>query len=145
LFHAVSQWRGAADVRRQVMHAMLCENCHQREATCHLCQIEGDDMKSRDLYRECYEASSPQAKELLEARCEYCRAEASTGGTDLLDFERLKFLCEECSVEHERYVGQHMPQYTSSRSAEEQLSLFRKLNEQVDEHMKQWVSKRDSK
>lgn len=102
-------------------------------------------MRSRDLCRECYEASSPQAKEVLEARCEYCGAEACTGGTDLLDFEKLKFMCRECSIEHNRYVEQHEPHEASSLSAEEQLALMRRLNQEADAHMKQWVSKRNLK
>ena len=132
---------------------MLCEKCHQREATCHVSIIEGGIVKSKDLCIECHEASSPKAGEFLaaqrNARCEYCGGQPCAGGTDVLALvtgvQKLKFMCMPCSMEHNRYIRQQMQQDASGLSQQEQLALLRKLDKEADEHMKQWVSERDSR
>src|SRR5208283_1655272 len=131
---------------------MLCDNCHQREATCHVCAIEGDVMTSRDLCVECQEASSPEAREFSaaqrDARCEYCGGEPCAGGTNVLALltgvQKLKFVCMPCSMEHNRYVQQQLQPNAYGLSQEEQLALLRKLDRDADEHMKRWVSGRGS-
>ena len=131
---------------------MLCENCHQREATCHICEIEGDVMKSRELCVECHEASSREAKELAAAQrdalCQYCGGQPCAGGTDFLALvtgvQKLKFVCMPCSMEHNRYIQQHLPQHASGLSQSEQLALLRKLDREADEHMRRWLSGRGS-
>ncbi len=129
---------------------MLCENCHQREATCHITEIEGDVTKSRDLCSECHEASSPEAREFAAAqpgaRCQYCGGQPCAGGTDFLALvagvQKLKFMCMPCSMEHNRYIQQHVQQDASELSQQEQLSLLRKLDKEADQHMRRWVSER---
>ena len=129
---------------------MLCDNCHQREATCHVCTNEGDVITSRDLCIECYEASSSEAREfaaaLQDARCEYCGDEACTGGTDFMAMatgvQNLNFMCMPCSMEHNRYLQQQLQDDASGLSQEEQLALLRKLDGEADKHMKKWVSER---
>jgi len=87
---------------------MLCESCHQREATCHVTAILGDVIQKRDLCPECFEASSPDARGFAsaqrDARCEYCGGQLCAGGTDFLAMvtgvQKLKFMCMPCSVEH---------------------------------------------
>ena len=131
---------------------MLCDNCHQREATCHVCAIEGGVMTSRDLCIECHEASSPEAGEFAaaqrEARCEYCAGQPCAGGTDFLAMvtgtQKLKFMCMPCSMEHNRYVQQQLQQHTPGLSQQEQLVLLRKLDQEADKHMRKWVSERGS-
>ncbi len=132
---------------------MLCENCHQREATCHVCEIEGDVMKSRDLCVECHEASSPEARELAaaqrDAHCQYCGGQPCAGGTDFLALvtgvQKLKFMCMPWSMEYNRYIQQHLPQDPSGLSQSEQLALLRKLDREADEHMRRWLSGRGSR
>jgi hypothetical protein len=90
----------------------------------------------------------PRAKRLFDAPCAYCGREAGTGADDLLNFGKLKFMCIPCSIEHDRYVAEHLPLGQPSRSAEEQLvplPSLRKFNDQLqlDEHMEQWLSKQD--
>ena len=110
-------------------------------------------MTSRDLCIECHEAGSPEAREFSaaqrNARCEYCGGQPCAGGTDILALvtgvQKLKFMCMPCSMEHNRYVQQQMRQNASGLSQQEQLALLRKLDEQADEHMKQWVSERGSR
>src|SRR5262249_28165871 len=86
---------------------MLCDNCHQREATCHIDDLrEGVVVRRRDLCRECYEASSPEAmeheEELSDGRCKYCGAPAEVGwgtvirGPDGTVDNASNFVCEEC-------------------------------------------------
>jgi hypothetical protein len=59
--------------------------------------------------------------------------------------QKLKFMCMPCSMEHNRYVVQQMQQDASGLSQQEQLALLRNLDEDADEHMKQWVSERGSR
>jgi protein-arginine kinase activator protein McsA len=131
---------------------MLCENCHQREATCHVNAIVSDVMTSKDLCVECHEASSPEAREFSAAQrnayCEYCGGHPCAGGTDILALatgvQKLKFMCMPCSMEHNRYIQQQIRRDASGLSQQEQLALLRKLDEDADKHMKQWVSERSS-
>jgi hypothetical protein len=58
--------------------------------------------------------------------------------------QKLKFMCMPCSIEHNRYVQQHLQKDASGLSQEEQLALLRKLEQDADEHMKRWVSERGS-
>jgi protein-arginine kinase activator protein McsA len=131
---------------------MLCQNCHQREATCHvneINQIEGV-ITSKDLCGECHEASSPEAREFSaaqrNARCQYCGGQPCAGGTDFLALitgvQKLKFMCMPCSMEHNRYTRQQLRPDASGLSQQEQLDLLRKLDNDADKHMKQWVLKR---
>jgi|SRR5882724_4564948 len=132
---------------------MLCEACHQREATCHVTAILDDVMQKRDLCPECFEASSPGAGEFAsaqrDARCEYCGGEPCAGGTDFLAMatgvQSLKFMCMSCSMEHNRYLQQQLQQSDSGLSQQEQLALLRKLDESADKHMRQWVSERGAR
>jgi protein-arginine kinase activator protein McsA len=131
---------------------MLCDSCHQRPACCHIVTIVDGTKQTRDLCSECHEASSPEAREVSAAqrgaRCEYCGGQPCAGGTDFLALvtgvQKLKFMCMPCSVEHNRYVQQQLQRDASGSSQQEQLVLLRKLDEEADEHMKQWVSERDS-
>jgi protein-arginine kinase activator protein McsA len=131
---------------------MLCENCHQREATVFVKAIDGDVIKSRDLCSECHDASSPEARDFLtakrEARCEYCGGQPCVGGADIFAMvtgvQKLKFMCMLCSMEQNRFIQQHLQRDPSGLSQHEQLDLLGKLDKEADAHMKQWVSKRGS-
>jgi hypothetical protein len=98
-----------------------------------------------DLRLEWRYATPPQAKHFLDSPCAYCGREACIGGDDLLDVGKLKFMCMPCSIEHDRYVAKHSPPNHSSLSKEEQLASLRRFDEQLVEHMKQWLSKRNPK
>jgi protein-arginine kinase activator protein McsA len=129
---------------------MLCDSCHQRPATCHVNAIEGGVVQSRDLCIECYEASSPEARELLdgqrEVHCEYCGGQPVAGGTDFLALatgvQKQKFMCLPCSMEHIRFVQERLQEDASDLSQQEQLALLQKLDRDAGEHMMQWVSKK---
>ena len=129
---------------------MLCEKCQEREATCHITTIDGGISKSRDLCSECCEAGSPEAREFAaaqrEARCEYCGGQTCAGGTDFLALvtgvQKMKFMCMPCSMEHNRYIRQRIPD-ASELSQQEQFAALRTLSDEADKHMKRWVSERD--
>lgn len=133
---------------------MLCENCHQREATGPVCEIDGDVMKSKHLCDECREAGSGETKEFSpppqpNARCEYCGAQPCSAGTDLFalvkGIQRLKFMCLSCSTEHSRYLHQRLNPANSKLSKPERLALLQNLEQELDEHMKRWVAERGSR
>jgi len=133
-----------------VVARMLCENCHKNEATCHVCTVVGDVSQSRDLCSECYEASSPEAREFSaaqhDARCEYCGGQPCGGGTDFLAMatgvQKLKFMCMPCSMEHNRFVQEQLRDDALELSQPEQLAMLRKIDRHADEHMRQWISER---
>jgi len=134
---------------------MLCESCHQREANHNITCINGDVVvKKRDLCPECFLASSPDlppesrrlATAQRDARCVYCGGKPYIGGTVLLDIERgvqnIKFACIPCSIEHNRYLQEHLQEDASALSQQEHSDLLRKLNEEADQHMNEWVFQR---
>ncbi len=110
-------------------------------------------MHTRNLCAECFEASSPDARQFAsaqrDARCEYCGGQPCAGGTDFLAMvmgvQKLKFMCLPCSMEHNRYVQGHLREDTSRLSQQEQLDLLQELNKKADQHMRQWVSRRGSR
>ena len=85
---------------------MLCENCHLREATCHLNITRDDDtVTRRDLCEQCFETKYPKTMALTgtnsDPRCEYCGAPADSGweaGIHSADGTTIEshFACEEC-------------------------------------------------
>jgi hypothetical protein len=81
-----------------------------------------------------------------DAHCQYCGGQPCAGGTDILALatgvQKLKFMCMPCSMEHNRYVQQQMQRDVSGLSQHQQLVLLRKLDEEADQHMKQWISER---
>jgi hypothetical protein len=47
-------------------------------------------------------------------------------------------------MEHNRYIQEQLQRDASGLSQQEQLAALRTLDIAADEHMKQWVSERDS-
>ena len=131
---------------------MLCEICQKNEANCRVCTVVDGIVQSRDLCSECHEAGSPGARDFAavvrEARCEYCGGQPCAGGTDTLALatgvQKLKFMCMPCSMEHNRFIQEHLRRDASRLSQLEQLAFLRKLNDEADRHMKQWVLDRGS-
>lgn len=129
---------------------MLCENCHQREATCHVHTVIDRTMLHKSLCAGCFESYSPEGRDVLErqrdAHCEYCGGRPYSRETDVRGLaygvERTKFMCQSCSIEHERYFKERFNRDVSRLSYKEQLELLRKLDDDADKHMKQWVARR---
>jgi hypothetical protein len=129
----------------------VCEICHERRAT-HFVS-NGDTGKSSHFCDECFETSTPPgvrqfSAAVRDAHCQYCGGQSCAGGTDILALatgvQKSKFMCMSCSMEHNRYVQQQMQKDVSGLSQHEQLALLRRLDNEADQHMKQWVSKRGS-
>jgi hypothetical protein len=130
----------------------VCEVCHERRATHFVCY--GGTGKSSHLCDECFETSaSSEVRQFAiatrEAHCQYCGRQPCAGGTDFLALmsgvQQMKFMCMPCSMEHNRYIQEQLRQDASGLSQQEQLAALRALDIAADEHMKQWVSERDSR
>lgn len=131
---------------------VLCEVCHERPATNHICY--GDTGKSSDFCDECFKSSaSPDIIQSVaaahDAHCQYCGGQPRAGGTDFLALvtgvQKLKFMCLPCSMEHNQFVQQRLQRDSSGLSQQEQLALLQKLDQEADEHMRRWVSERGSR
>jgi protein-arginine kinase activator protein McsA len=133
-----------------LIRTMLCENCYQREATCHVHTIIDRALLHKSLCAECFAAYSPGGKEALEgqrdAHCEYCGGLPFSRDADpralAYGVQKTKYMCLPCSNEHERYFHERMKQDISGLSEKEQLDLLRKLDDDADKHMRQWVAKK---
>ena len=136
---------------------MLCENCHQREATCHVNTIGGGAMTSRDLCSECFESSDhTEAKgitKVWEAGCQYCGGPPVIGGADPLasigGIHKLRCMCRPCADEYHRFLEVKMPGFGSDTLTKEQAAKLAKhdfaaILTEAEEHMKKWLAERDS-
>jgi protein-arginine kinase activator protein McsA len=130
---------------------MLCEKCHEREATCHTTTILGSVQKSTDLCNECFGASAPPdareaANALRAAHCKYCGSQPCAGGTDMLALltgqHRMSFMCLPCSMEFHRFMQQESRRMPHDSSQQAQLAAIGALQEAADKHMKEWISQR---
>ena len=131
---------------------MLCDNCHQQEATSCVNTVEDGVVTTQNLCADCHAASSTDARDFIaqaeHARCEYCGDGPCAGGTDLLALgtgvPKLKFMCMPCAMEHGRYVTERLPQLlkdAAGKSYQQEVALVRQLSEKADQHMKQWLAK----
>jgi protein-arginine kinase activator protein McsA len=116
---------------------MLCEKCQQREATCHITNVQGDSMAKSDLCEDCYRSSEVAESPIFESKCTYCGGEGIFG-TSISGPGREQAaltLCERCVDEYFSTMKEKM----SPELPEE------KLLAEVDEHMKKWVKGRDDR
>jgi hypothetical protein len=131
---------------------ILCEVCHERPATHHIC--DGGTGKSSDFCGECFQASVPpdiiqSTAAVRDAHCQYCGSQPCAGGTDMLALitgvQKSKYMCMPCSTEYYRFIQRQLSPDASGLSRQEQLTVIRKLVDEADAHMKQWVSERGSR
>lgn len=135
---------------------MLCEKCHEREATCHSTTVTDGVASSIALCDECLASlAGPAEREFFaaakNARCCYCGGVACGGGMDSPDIspggqQQMKFLCLRCMDEFGRFMQrqtERLPQ--NDLPTEEQLVAIRALLGDADRHMRQWVSERGSR
>ena len=129
--------------------AQLCEVCHERRATNHVCYAGTG--KSSDLCDECFQASAPpelreSAAGVREAHCQYCGGQPCAGGTDFLALtagvQQMKYMCMPCTQEYLCYAQQEMQGLSAESPQEEQLAAIRRLQDSADAHMRKWVSER---
>ena len=133
---------------------MLCERCHERDATCHSTTIIMGVTHSTDLCSECFASSAPpEARDFLAAantaRCRYCGGHPCAGGTDLFEMltggQQTSFMCMPCQQEFLRYTQQELERTPQGLTQQEQMAALGRLRDEAERHMKQWVSQRDSR
>ncbi len=139
---------------------MLCENCHQCEATHHeinitvICgesgtsETAGDPTQS-NLCDECFEDSSPDARELTsawKAGCAYCGGESICTTPDLSaalrDEHKTAVLCERCSREFSRCLNLKLPGMADGSITPAQMGNLKTIFAEIHDHIKKWVSER---
>lgn len=130
---------------------ILCEVCHERGATHHICYAGTG--KSSNLCEECFQASAPPdvlhcAAAVRDAHCRYCGGQPCAGGTDMFALitgvQKSKYMCMPCSMEYHRFLQQQLSPDASNLAQQAQLDVIRKLLDEADAHMKQWVLERGS-
>ena len=134
---------------------MLCEKCHEREATCHSTTVTEGVTSDIVLCEKCFASSAePGARELFAAaktaRCSYCGGVACGGGMDSPGIstgghQQMIFLCLRCMDEFGRFMQQHTERLPRDLPTEEQMVAIRALLDEAERHMRQWVSERDSR
>jgi hypothetical protein len=94
----------------------LCDRCHERPATCHICHGNSAH-EGESLCRECFELSNPTVTsgitKVWEAGCQYCGGPPVIGGADPLatigGIHKLRCMCKPCSEEYHRFLQLKMP------------------------------------
>jgi protein-arginine kinase activator protein McsA len=107
---------------------MLCDKCHEREATVHATTVVGEKATTENLCAQCSESDGTDVASLLEAGCHYCDGEFYCTAPDLFAQSSSKAwaLCRSCATE-----------FYSLRNG---LPVLER-----DLHMKRWVTERDSR
>lgn len=130
----------------------ICEVCRERPATHHVC--DGGTGRSRALCNQCFQlAAPPDVIELVaavhDARCQYCGGQPCASGTDMFALitgaQKQKYMCMPCSAEYHGFLHEQLSLEAAGLSQQEQLAVLRKLIEEADAHMRQWVSEKDSR
>jgi len=134
---------------------MLCEKCQQREATCHITNVtSGSDEAptTSDLCSECFEASSPAARDLaaeIQAGCCYCGGESFCACPDLAAAlaggHRTRAICKLCWQEFDRVMSSKIPSLGRGSITPKEAANLPAIFSEVHEHMKKWVSDRGSR
>ncbi len=131
------------------------------ETTC--TNIAGDLLKKRDLCSECFEAAKPTEARpwaaASQASCRYCGGKpvvsgsGSSAGLSAIHSMKMTFQCGLCAEEAFRFLDQKWPGFGEcARTAtvtEELIATLQKCDRsavyaELEEHMKKWVSERDS-
>jgi protein-arginine kinase activator protein McsA len=134
---------------------MLCEKCHEREATCHSTTVIDGASSDISLCEECFASSAePAVRECFAAaktaRCRYCGGVACSGGMDSPEIstgghQQMIFLCLRCVGEYGRYWQQQLQQVPQDLPQQKQMAAIRALLDDADRHMRQWVLERGSR
>ena len=134
---------------------MLCEKCHEREATCHSTTVTEGVTSEIVLCEECFASTAePAARELFAAaktaRCRYCGGLPCCGGMDSFEMstggqQQMSFMCLRCSDEFGRYWQQQLPHVPKDLPPQEQMVAVRALFDEAERYMRQWVSERGSR
>ena len=93
---------------------MLCDICHEREATIHSTVTTPNGMEKRDICAQCLTSGGADTKFLRESiqqfdttRCDYCGEPAMTGSMISpvgVDDRQERFSCAACSAAHVEFM-----------------------------------------
>jgi hypothetical protein len=139
----------------------LCEVCHERAATCHVCEPHLES--SRDLCQVCFDAALNPAmaaeyrdflEKLKKGKCRFCGGPAVGGSGGAMPFadEQYEFFCEECRrdmVEYESLENKEPSTRMSAadlteagvrkrfaRLTEREAKLIRYINDKISQRSK---------
>jgi protein-arginine kinase activator protein McsA len=130
---------------------MLCEKCHKREATIHICSFMDGVKQTRDICNDCVDScATPEEAAFVAsvrgAYCDFCGAPANMGGTDhfapLIGDQHLIHYCFGCSKEYNRYTSSAIGRMPKNLSREQEIDALRKLRQDARKHMKDWLSRK---
>lgn len=129
----------------------LCSRCGIRAGTHYICF--GGTGKSLDLCDECLPLESPSTAGFIEearnARCEYCGGSPCGGGTDTFGSifgspRKNRWRCISCLTEYSAWILKAFEGLSKDLSAPMQMEEIKRINEEVDAHMKAFVCQRDN-
>jgi protein-arginine kinase activator protein McsA len=129
---------------------MLCEKCHEREATCHSTTVSDGVASSAAMCKECFASAAESAAPVFfaaakTARCRYCGGQPC-GGVDfsqmLTGGQQMSFMCLQCMNEFGRYCQQQLAHLPQDLPEQEQMAVFRALLVEAERHMTMWNSER---
>jgi hypothetical protein len=132
---------------------MLCEQCRQRDATCHSTLVADGVAVDRALCEECFALlAEPEMSRLFlaakHARCKFCRGPAVSGGMDAAESpgaaRAMNFLCGRCGAEYWRHWQEQVGTVSQDLPREEQMAATRAMLEGAEQHMREWVKRRDA-
>lgn len=133
---------------------MLCERCHEREATYHCTSMIASAPQSTDLCSQCFESSAPPGlgdflAATKTARCRYCGGQPCAGVADTFELltggQPVRFMCMPCAQELHRFNRQELERSPQDLSQQEQMAALRVVRDAAERHMKHWVSQKDSR
>jgi hypothetical protein len=133
----------------------LCDACHKREATCHLCEGADGSMRPLDLCNQCFEDREPAEQKRLRqaaqrARCKYCGGGpcvewnflTNLFGVVVTDGAPTGFLCASCTEEYNQFLAHEMEGLPQGLSEAEEYATAERLRESGDKHMLEWLARR---
>lgn len=138
----------------------LCDRCHERPATCHICY--GHSGETKDLCEACYEQSASPVEAGFKKRkeelirtgsCQYCGAPAKIGtfGFSAIFGEEVKLWCEQCrrdlaefALRPENALPEDIP-FDDEAALERLSQQFAEREHRQKEFMKQRILERRSK
>lgn len=125
---------------------MICENCHLLDATIHTTIIFGDDVRHVDLCTECSEKIKPGFVAASQDGCHYCGSVPYCFASDLSrlasGISRPWALCKRCADEFYDAYSRKLPGLGTDSFTQEQFSKIPTVFGELDQHMKQWLSRR---
>lgn len=87
---------------------------------------------------------------MRRARCEFCGGPATVGGTDDLGLsfgeQQMTYQCLDCAQEFNRFTRRVLnKRIPDGMSRQKQLEAIRKLRDDAQRHMQQWLLKKKAR